>query len=280
MLHKLTHHLVDHTYVVLFETGVFTVQLSKHSVVMWFAAVIALLLVGYCGRRYKSSVATVPQGFLMNAVEAFVVYVRDKMVYPIMGEDLGDQYLNFILSLFTFILTCNFLGLIPAIPLPVSISVPFVGSISKIYPSGAATGDPWVNLALASTVLFIGAAHGIKEHGLIGYITNFVPHGVPWPVAIIMFPIEVFGTLIKHLILAVRLLANMVAGHAVLFGSLLAAVLFTDIIGSPGAALSASVVPVALGLLIYGLEVIVAIIQAYVFTLLSVIFLETQISGH
>jgi F-type H+-transporting ATPase subunit a len=276
----LTGHLIDHTYQVLFRFGAFTVEISKHSVVMWIAAVLCLLIVGYCGWRYRSRVSNVPKGYLMNAVEVFVIYVRDKMVYPIMGKELGDKYLNLVLSLFTFILTCNFLGLVPAIKLPFAVPVPFFGEISKLYPSGAATGDPWVNLALASSVLFIGAIHSIREHGLLGYIANFVPHGVPWPVAIIMFPIEVFGTLIKHVILAVRLMANMVAGHAVLFGILGVAVIFSDMLASPAAALSASVIPVALGLLIYGLEVIVAIIQAYVFTLLSVIFLETQVEGH
>jgi len=263
---------VDHTYTVLFKIGMFTVEISKHSVVLWIAALVSLLAVGYCGWRYRNSVSSVPRGFLMNLVEAFVIYVRDKMVYPIMGEELGDKYLNLILTLFTFILTCNFLGLIPKIKIP--------GIHLVLYPSGTATGDPWVNLGLASMVLFVGAAHGIREHGLLGYIGNFVPHGVPWPVAILMFPIEVFGTLIKHVILAVRLLANMVAGHAVLFGILGAAVVFTQNIPTPALGLSMSVIPVALALLIYVLEIIVALIQAYVFTLLSVIFLEMQVSGH
>ena len=137
-----------------------------------------------------------------------------------------------------------------------------------------------MNGALAVFVLGVGIIGGIREHGFFGYLGGFVPDGVPIFVAFIIWPLEIFGTLIKHAVLAVRLLANMVAGHAVLFGILAAAGLIFKLVGSTLAGWPVSMVPVMLGLLIYSVEVLVAIIQAYVFTLLSVIFLDEQVAGH
>lgn len=275
MLNDILHHLQDSTYMTLGTLGSVEFIITKQTVVMWIAAAISLLLIGYVGLLYRRSVTVVPRGYVMNAIEAYVIYVRDSMVYPIMGEDHGRDYLAFILTLFTFLLTCNFLGLIPTIAtgwLP--------GPDWTLYPSATATGNPWVNFALAILVLLVGILGGIKEHGLFGYLGNFVPHGVPFFVAILIWPLEVFGTLIKHAVLAVRLLANMVAGHAVLFGILAATGLIFQLVGSAVTGWPVSMVPVLLGLLIYAVEVLVAIIQAYVFTLLSVIFLDMQIAGH
>jgi F-type H+-transporting ATPase subunit a len=275
MVETILHHLKDSTYMTLGSLGSIQFLLTKQTVVMWIAAVITLLLVGYVGLLYRRNLSGVPRGYLMNAVEAYVLYVRDSMVYPIMGKETGRNYLPFILTLFTFLLVCNFLGLIPTITL---VEVP--GTSVPIYPSSTPTGNPWINIGLASMVLVLGIIGGIKEHGFFGYLGSFVPHGVPFFVAVIVWPLEVFGTLIKHAVLAVRLLANMVAGHAVLFGILGAAGILFGLVGSPLGGWPVSLVPVMLGLLIYAVEVLVAIIQAYVFTLLSVIFLDMQIAGH
>lgn len=275
MLADILHHLQDSTYAVLGTLGPIQFIITKQTVVMWIAALISLTLVLYVASLYRRTTSGIPRGYLMNAIEAYVIYVRDSMVYPIMGEEHGKDYLTFILTLFTFLLTCNFLGLIPTIAtgwLP--------GPNLTIYPSATATGNPWINFALAILVLVVGILGGIKEHGFFGYLGNFVPHGVPFFVAILIWPLEIFGTLIKHAVLAVRLLANMVAGHAVLFGILAAAGLVFKLVGSAIVGWPVSMVPVLLGLLIYAVEVLVAIIQAYVFTLLSVIFLDMQIAGH
>lgn len=275
MLNDILHHLQDSTYMTLGSVGSMQFILTKQTVVMWIAAGLSLLLIGYVGMLYRRTTSGVPRGFLMNAIEAYVIYVRDNMVYPIMGEKHGRDYLPMILTLFTFLLACNFLGLVPTVAtgwLP--------GPDVTIYPSATATGNPWVNVALAAFVLAMGIYGGIKQHGLFGYLGGFVPSGVPIFVAFIIWPLELFGTLIKHAVLAVRLLANMVAGHAVLFGILAAAGLIFKLVGSTLVGWPVSMVPVVLGLLIYAVEVLVAIIQAYVFTLLSVIFLDEQVAGH
>ncbi len=275
MVETILHHLRDSTYITFGSLGSLQLLVTKQTVVMWIAAGISLLVVGYVGWRYRRSVAGVPRGYLMNAVEAYVIYVRDSMVYPIMGEDKGRDYLSFVLTLFTFLLICNFLGLVPTINthwLP--------GPNVTIYPTSASTGNPWINFALATYVLGLGIVGGIKEHGFFSYLGSYVPHGVPTPIAFILWPLEVFGTLIRHAVLAVRLLANMIAGHAVLFGILGAAGLLFRLMGSSLIGWPVSMAPVFLGLLIYFVEVLVAVIQAYVFALLSVIYLDMQIAGH
>lgn len=268
MLHTIQHHLLDHTYTA-WELAGYTLYVTKHTVVMWIVSGLMLLLVIGVGRWYRGN-PVAPKGLLMNSLESFVLYVRDELVYPIMGREVGRDYLSFTLTLFLFILGCNFLGLVPTIK--------FGGWV--IYPSATATGNVWISGGLAVFVLAMGVIFGIQEHGFIGYLAGFVPEGIPWWLIPLMWPIEVVGTLIRHAILAVRLLANMMAGHAILFGILGTAALFVGMLPSLAAGYAAALAPVLLGLLIYALEFLVALIQAYVFTLLSVIYLDMQVSGH
>jgi len=268
MLQTILHHLLDHSYIAWDLAG-YTLYLTKHTVVMWIVSGLMLLGVLSVARRYRGE-PVAPEGLLMNAVEGFVLYVRDEVVYPIMGREHGEDYVGFTLTLFLFVLGCNFLGLIPTIR---------VGGW-VLYPSATATGNVWISGGLAAFVLVMGVVFGVREHGLFGYLANFVPEGIPWWLIPLMWPIEVVGTLIRHAILAVRLLANMMAGHAVLFGILGTATLFVGMLPSLAAGYAAALAPVLLGLLIYALEILVAVIQAYVFTLLSVIYLDMQVSGH
>jgi len=242
---------------------------SKHAVTLSVAALLTLGLVALVGYWYRRQINLVPRGFFMNALESFVENIRDGMVYEIMGEEDGRRYLNFILTIFLFILVCNFIGLVPSIGIP--------GADSYLYEGAAATGDLWVNLALASFVLVVGMLDGIRQHGFFGWLAHF-SHGAPWYSWPIVWPIEVLGTLIKHAVLAIRLMANMVAGHAVLFGILLMAVQFVEQMQSAGMAAMASAGPLVLGTLIFCIEILVAIIQAYVFTILSVIFIDLQVA--
>lgn len=270
---ELKHHLVDHTYTKLFEWGV-PFYLTKHTIVLFIASLVALGIVLYVGLRYRRKKSLVPRGMIANALEEFVVKIRDGMVYEVMGKETGKRYLNFILTLFFFLLVCNFLGLVPTISL---VEIP--GTSIPLYPSAAATGNLSVNLALAVVVFLFGMIDGIRVHGPLGYLAHFA-HGAPWYSWPIVWPIEVLGTLIKHAVLAIRLLANMIAGHAVLFGILLMAVQFVEQAQSVSIAFLAAAGPVILGLLIFCIEILVAIIQAYVFTILSVIFLDLQVGHH
>ena len=275
MMKEILHHLQDSTYLHGEFYGI-PLYLTNHTLVIWVVSLLLVCLVGYVGWRFRRQVSPVPRGFVMNMIEAYVIYVRDELVYPIMGKETGKKWLGFILSLFLFLLGCNLWGLLPDLYIPGSKA--FAEHKMKI--SGGATGNLWINGGLALLVLVLGMIYGIKNHGLLGYNKNYVPEGVPILLFPLLWPIEVFGTLIKHAVLAIRLFANMLAGHGVLFGVIGTAAIFVELLGNLGFGMIAAIAPVALGLLIYMLEILVAIIQAYVFSLLAVIFLDMQVSGH
>ncbi len=221
----------------------FTVHLPEwlpvHGLMVLFGAVILLLLF-LLGYKRK---AAVPTG-LHNVLELFVVFVRDQIAVPNMGEADGKKLTPLLCTFFFFILTLNLLGLVPA----------FV----------SATGNVNVTAALATVTLGFMIVGTMAKNGVGGFFKSFVPHGIPWPVLILLVPIEFAGMFIKAFALMIRLFANMMAGHIVILALLSLAV--TMSIWAAAAA-----VPLALG--IYLLEVFVAFLQAYVFTLLSAMFI-------
>ena len=162
-------------------------SITRHVVIMWVASILLIVLMLRAFRKPR----TVPSG-LANFFEAIVLFLRDEVVLPIMGED-GKKYLPFLLTLFFFILFCNLLGLVPY--------------------SATATGNINVTagLALCSFLVMIGA--GIANNGLFGYFKSLIPSGVPPVLFIILIPVELIGLLVKPFALCVRLFANMTGGH-------------------------------------------------------------------
>jgi F-type H+-transporting ATPase subunit a len=202
-----------------------------------------------------------PKGLLWNFFEAMLVFIRDEVARPAIGAKDAHRFLPYIWTIFFFVLFCNLLGL-----------APWMGS-----PTGAlgCTGA----LAIVAFVICVGA--GVKRYGPLGYILGQVPQmDLPLPIAIVVKPmilaIELVGLVIKHFVLAVRLLANMFAGHLVL------AVIISFIGASAGMGIWWGVMPasvfgaVALNLL----ELFVAFLQAYIFAFLSAIFIGMAIHQH
>ncbi len=185
--------------------------------------------------------ARVPRGWT-NLMETFVVFVRDEISIPYLGKEDGRNYAWLFLTQFTLILTLNLMGLFPIFATPTS--------------SLSVTG------ALAFTTFLAMIIWPVQRYGVVGFMKNFIPHGVPVPVLFILIPIEVMSLLIKTMVLAIRLFANMLAGHIVLF----AMIGMTVIYGA--AALPA----IGLGLFVFFLEILVAFLQTYIFVMLSAIF--------
>ncbi len=268
--------LVDHGYQTLVDLGPVAFELSKHSLVLIQVVLITIALVSLVGYWYRRTDSNVPRGPLMNAVEKFVIYVRDVMVYPVMGEKHGRKFLPFFLTLFSFLLVANLLGNVP------EISIPWTGV--TLYPSATVTAEPFVTGSLALLVLVVGMVYGIWKMGFMGYLGHFVPHGVPKAIGVIIWPIEIFGTLLKHIILAVRLNANMLAGHAVLYALLEVGIIILNQLEPTASGIvvasAATVVPLSIGLFLYAIELLIAVLHAYIFTILSVIFIDLQISAH
>ena len=217
--------------------------LSKLTLNMWLAGLILTLLL-----MLTKKDGGAPKGLLRGIVEMVFFFVRDGIVYPVMGEKNGRTFLPFFLTVFSFIFVMNLLGLVP---------LPKIG--------GAATGTLGSTISLASIVFLISILAGIKYNGVGGFIKGFLPHGLPGFVIPLLFPIEVVGFVIKHGVLAIRLFANMLAGHLVLGG----------VLGLIFVYKSYALVPVSVPLALFMnfLELLVAFLQAYVFTLLSCLFI-------
>ena len=215
-------------------------SITRHVVIMWVASILLIVLMLRAFRKPR----TVPSG-LANFFEAIVLFLRDEVILPIMGED-GKKYLPFLLTLFFFILFCNLLGLVPY--------------------SATATGNINVTagLALCSFLVMIGA--GIANNGLFGYFKSLIPSGVPPVLLIILIPVEIIGLLVKPFALCVRLFANMTGGHV----AILVFLGLISILQSEWIAIGS--VPFAVA--IYMLEIFIGFVQAFVFTLLSTVFIS------
>lgn len=217
------------------------ISITKHVVFMWLAVLLLIITFIYVARSYKKSL--VPRG-VTNLTELLIVFVRDEIVKPTIGKGY-EIFLPYLLTVFFFILTCNFLGLIP-------------------YGSTATS-----NIAVTSTLAVISfiviQAGGMMKNGVFGYFKGLVPHGIPIWLLPIMIVVELLGLFTKPFALAIRLFANMTAGHIVILALLgLIFILRTYF-----------VVPVSISfaLFIFLLEILVAIIQAYIFTMLSSLFI-------
>ena len=201
-------------------------------------AILLGLLLGWAVRRAQP----VPTG-LLNVLEFFAKYIRNEMVIPFLGEKDGRKMAPMFCSLFFFILVMNLAGLFPC-----------------FY---SATANLGVTAALSIVTLFFMIFGAIYRNGVIAFFKGFAPPGIPGPMLIMIVPIEILSMFIRTMALAIRLFANMLAGHLVIYSLLGMIVMF----GYYAA-------PALLGALgIYVLEVFVSFLQAYIFTLLSAIFI-------
>jgi len=200
----------------------------------------ALLCWLYC--RLYNHRARVPRGWT-NLLESIVVFVRDEISIPYLGKEDGRHFAWFFITQFTLILTLNLMGLIPIF--------------------GSATASLSVTAALAFTTFVALVGWAMQRHGVLGFFKNFIPHGVPVPVLFLLVPIEIVGVFIKSFVLAIRLFANMFAGHIVLFAMIGMAVIY-GLAGLPA---------IGLALFVFMLEILVAFLQTYIFVMLSAIFI-------
>jgi len=217
------------------------ISITKHIIFMWLAAIIVLLIFSVVARSYKKSL--VPKGFT-NFWEILIVFVRDEIAKPTIGEGY-QKFLPFLLSTFFFILTMNFLGLLPY--------------------GNTATSNIAITSTLAVFSFIVIQGSGMKKNGVFGYFKGLVPHGIPIVFLPVLFIVEILGLFTKPFALAVRLFANMTAGHIIIFSLIgLIFVLQTYFVAP---------VSIAFALFIDLLEILVALIQAYIFTILTSLFI-------
>jgi F-type H+-transporting ATPase subunit a len=232
----------------LFLHGCYDLRPTKAILMMWIACGL-LFLVLFLGRRRDQN--GVPKGLLAHVVEVLALFVRDEIATPNVGKDESKRYTPYLTSLFFFILAINWLGLIPGM--------------------FTATGVVTVTTALAVITFLFTQIAGIRAAGLGGYLAHLTG-GVPvflWPV---MIPVEVLGLFTKPFALLVRLFANMLGGHMVVF--FLLSLIFVWAVGAAAVALPLTIA-------IFLLEIFVGLLQAYLFTLLTSLFIGQGVAmGH
>jgi F-type H+-transporting ATPase subunit a len=235
---------------------VLDLSISRHLFFAWLAMGIVLLIMTRLAGMYKKGIGreTAPRGLFQNMFEGMVVFIRDDIVKPNLG-DKTDKYLPYLLTAFFFILTANLLGLVPF--------------------GATATSNLMVTVVLASFTFVFTQLGGTKTY----WMHIFWPPGIPTFVKPILMPVEVLGILTKPIALAIRLFANMTAGHLGILSLIGLIFSFTNIFGS-GAGYGVAPVSVAFALFIYFLELLVSFIQAYVFTMLSALFIGMAIQEH
>lgn len=236
--------------------------ISKFMIIIALVAGLMLWAFSSLARRISSGVP--PRGKLWNLLEVFLMFIRDDVARPAIGKADADKFVPLLWTIFLFILGCNLMGMIPFV--------------------GAPTASFSVTLPLAGVIFLWGLWNGTKRFGVIGFWGNQVPTlDIPIFIKVIIWPllfvIEVLGLFIKHAVLAVRLLANMVAGHLVLLAIMGIAV------AAAGSGMTASwgiaaVISVLGSILISCLELFVAFLQAYVFTFLSAMFIGQAVHHH
>jgi F-type H+-transporting ATPase subunit a len=222
--------------------GCLDLSLTKMSAMLLLGTALLILVFLLASRQQSGRL--VPQGGLANFLEMLVVFVRDEIAIPNIGKEEGPKYVPYLLSVFFFILFLNLLGLFPWM--------------------SSATGNIAVTVSLAAFTFVLTQIASIRAAGFWGYLKHLTG-GVPWYLWPIMIPVEILSLFTKPFALTLRLFANMLAGHIVLF-CLIGLIFFIGHIG-------VAVLAVPLGMAIYFLELFVAFLQAYIFAMLSALYI-------
>jgi len=235
------HHVFDgHIELPHFELFGLDMSITRHVVMMWIASALLIGTMLSCFRRPS----LVPTG-LANFLETIILFLRDEVIMPVMGPS-GKTYMPFLLTIFFFILYCNMLGMIPY--------------------TATATGNISVTAALALISFTVTQGAGIVNNGFFGHWKNLVPSGLPAPLLIIMIPIEIIGMIAKPFALCIRLFANMIAGHIAILVFLGLIIMLKSYLVAPAS--------VALASALYMLEIFIGFVQAFIFTLLTALFVS------
>jgi F-type H+-transporting ATPase subunit a len=283
-------HIVD--------KGVFGFRLFDQPVMLSMITLIGCAIVLYLlMRKAAKSIATgpvamgnlrfIPIGSFAALVEVVIVYLRNEMLIPVMGERLTKRYLSFLLSMFFFILALNIVGLIPFVDIQDAI----YGLMGKKFDiaehetsaifGGAATASISVTGGLALVSFIVIQFQGFRELGVKGWLEHLcggheLVHGsiFLWLVVPIIFVVEFFGLFVKPAALAIRLFANMVAGHTLL----ITLTMFGAMAIKAGLGIFAvggiTIVSGIGAILITFLEVFVAVLQAFIFMFLTAVFIS------
>lgn len=231
----------------------FSITKSVFGMLMMLGLVIFLFT--RVAKAYQKRKGQAPKG-MQNLLEVFVLFIKDEVAIPALGKKKTARYLPFLLSMFFFIWCCNLLGL-----------VPFLGGFNI-------TGTLSITMVMAAMVFIITTISGNAHYW--GHIVW--PPGVPFAVKLILVPIEIASVLIKPTVLMIRLTANINAGHIVILA--LTSLIFIFGEKSAGAGLGVGIASTLFMVFMFFIELLVAFLQAYVFTLLAALYFGDATQEH
>ncbi len=275
---------LDHPLIHLPAVAGIDFSVTKHVFMLWVVAALVFFVITTTIRRYLKQDRLVPSGF-MNALESMVEYLRDSVVRQSVGDKWAPTWTPFILTLFVFILCANLIGMVPIFEALNLVDHWVLHSSEESFFNGllhggsTATANFNVTAALATISFASIIVAGSRAHGFIQHWKNLAPPG-SLALAIVLVPIEILGMFVRPFALTMRLAANMTGGHIAILTILSFVFIFTDMAGPTvgmGIGLAFSV-PLAVG--ISALELIVILVQAYVFTLLTAVFIGMAIHAH
>lgn len=230
-------------------------SITKSVFGMLFVILLMIIIFRSVAGAYKKRKGMAPTG-MQNLFEPFILFIRNEVAIPSIGKKRADAFVPFLLTTFFFIWMCNMLGLIP-----------FIGGFNI-------TGTMSITLVLAAIVFIITSVNGNKHYW--GHI--FWPPGVPLPIKFILVPIEIMSLFIKPTVLMIRLTANITAGHIIILAFVGLVLLFGQ--NSAVAGYSIGVGAVLFMVFMFFIELLVAFLQAYVFTLLAALYFGDATQEH
>ena len=262
----------------------FDLSVTKHVLMLWIVSFVVLISIIIPVRRFLKSKKDVPTGWV-NLIEIVTKFFRDNIVKPNVGSKWTMTWTPLILTFFFFILFANTIGMVPIFDLLGLFNtyvLPQKSDVinSMLHGGVTATGNFNVTGALATITFFSIIIAGSIAHGFTQHWKNLVPHGLPWPVYIILIPIEIMGLFVKPFALTMRLAANMTGGHIAILALLSLMAIFGEMFNSAAAGVGVAFISIPMAVAVSGLEIIVILVQAYVFSLLTTVFIGMAINVH
>ena len=278
---------IDHPLIHLPTIAGINMSVTKHVLMLWIAAAFLLLVTTVAVRRYVSRGTMVPAGPVMGLIEYVAVRIRDEIVQPNVGSKWVNTYTPLIMVFFLFIVTSNAIGLLPVFDLLALLNhtvlhLPEDSFLVQVSHGGTTPTGNWNVTAALATISFLTIiVAGTRAHGFVGHWKNLVPHGTHPVLWILLIPIEIMGMFVRPFALTMRLAANMTGGHIAVLAVLAMIFIMAESARSAvvGLGMAAVAVPLAVGISV--LEAVVVVpVQAFVFTLLTAVFVGMAIHAH
>jgi F-type H+-transporting ATPase subunit a len=278
---------IDHPLIHLPSIAGIDMSVTKHVLMLWVTALVVLAVTTLAIRRYVRSGQMVPKGPVMGLLEYVIVRIRDEIVAPNVGKKWVNAYTPLIVMFFLFIVTANALGLIPIFDLIALVNhtvlhLPEDSFLVQLTHGGMTpTGNVNVTAALATISFVAIIVAGVRAHGFFGHWKNLVPHGVHPALWVILIPIEILGMFVRPFALTMRLAANMTGGHIAILAILSMIIIMAESTQSAAVGLGMSLIALPLSVGVSVLEAVVVVpVQAFVFTLLTAVFVGMAIHAH